>query len=222
MNTVVLTEQYKDLPFCINEILHYAGCKEPTQETLRLLDECITEAKNAVNLKVCRATLSVKIADWLLDFGFFKLHSENLATNLKDCNQAVLFAATAGVGIDRLISKYGRISPAKAVMFQAIGTQQVEALCDSVCEKIKATTPFNLRPRFSPGYGDLSLQVQRDIFALLQCEKRIGLTLNDSLFMLPCKSVTAFVGLTSGKGTNEINKCDFCKSKACSYRRGKI
>jgi len=52
-----------------------------------------------------------------------------------------------------------------------------------------------LKPRFSPGYGDLPLETQREIFDVLDCSRRIGLMLNDSLLMSPTKSVTAFVGV---------------------------
>ena len=52
------------------------------------------------------------------------------------------------------------------------------------------------RPRFSPGYGDVDLAVQKDFFRLLPCT-RIGLTLMDTLIMSPEKSVTAFVGITN-------------------------
>lgn len=52
-----------------------------------------------------------------------------------------------------------------------------------------------LKPRFSAGYGDLPLEVQKDIFRVLDCPRKIGLTLNDSLLMSPTKSVTAIVGI---------------------------
>ncbi|MBO5857729.1 MAG: Vitamin B12 dependent methionine synthase activation subunit, partial [Clostridia bacterium] len=42
---------------------------------------------------------------------------------------------------------------------------------------------------------DLELTTQKDIFKILDCSKKIGLTLNDSLLMSPTKSVTAFVGI---------------------------
>ena len=48
--------------------------------------------------------------------------------------------------------------------------------------------------RFSPGYGDFDIVYQKDIFAILDCPKRIGLTLNSSLMMSPSKSVTAIIG----------------------------
>ena len=51
-----------------------------------------------------------------------------------------------------------------------------------------------LRPRFSPGYGDLPLAMQREIFAALPLEKALGLTLGENLLMTPTKTVTAIAG----------------------------
>ena len=55
-----------------------------------------------------------------------------------------------------------------------------------------------LKPRFSAGYGDLPLTVQREIFSQLNPDRKIGLTLNESLLMSPSKSVTAFAGIEAG------------------------
>ncbi len=73
------------------------------------------------------------------------------------------------------------------------------------------------RPRFSPGYGDLTLLAQKDIFAVLDCGKRIGLTLNDSLLMSPSKSVTAFVGI-GGNQKQTQEKCSACQMANCTFR----
>lgn len=73
------------------------------------------------------------------------------------------------------------------------------------------------RPRFSPGYGDLPLSAQREIFAVLDCGKRIGLMLNDSLLMSPSKSVTAFVGI-GGEMKQKQNTCSACRMRDCAYR----
>ena len=52
-----------------------------------------------------------------------------------------------------------------------------------------------IRPRFSPGYGDLPIEIQKDIFRALDCPRRIGLTLNENLLMSPTKSVSAIIGI---------------------------
>ncbi len=85
----------------------------------------------------------------------------------------------------------------KAAVFQATGAMYIEKCVDLLNEKISEEAQAqgkNTRPRFSPGYGDLSLEVQKDFFRLLPCQK-IGLTLMDTLIMSPEKSVTAFVGI---------------------------
>ena len=92
-----------------------------------------------------------------------------------------------------MIAKYGAISPSRAFMLQAIGAERIEALCNKFNSEISAKS--QTAPRFSPGYGDLPIELQREIFLALDCPKRIGLTLNQSLLMSPTKSVTAIIGI---------------------------
>lgn len=195
MNITVLTKKYDEIPFSKNEILRYAGSKTVTPETETLLTECVEEAKNAFSLKVCYCTLPVTIKNDTCDFSLFEVTSNSLSKNLKDAKSVVIFGATIGVEIDRLISKYGILSPSKALFFQAIGAERIEALCDKFCEDIAKEQNALVGKRFSAGYGDLDLSVQKDIFRILDCYKNIGLSLNDSLLMSPSKSVTAFLGI---------------------------
>ena len=185
MNTVTVTKTYTSPPVCEREILRYAGCKAADDAVQTLLTDCLDEAQGMLTYKVCYRELSVTVDGDVCDFEAFSLRSKSLADNLKGCNKVVLFAATVGVGIDRLIAKYGRISPSKALMFQAIGAERIETLCEAFCKEL------GLKKRFSPGYADLALETQRGIFAALGCEKRLGISLTDSLLMTPTKSVTA-------------------------------
>ena len=75
-----------------------------------------------------------------------------------------------------------------------------------------------LPPRFSPGYGDLPLSLQRDIFRVLDCPRKIGLTLNESLLMSPSKSVTAIVGLGHPRESSCSGGCNQCSKTDCIYR----
>ena len=82
----------------------------------------------------------------------------------------------------------------KALLFQAMGGERIEALCDVFCDSIAEEYGVGLKPRFSPGYGDLSIECQKEIFDILGYQKKIGLTLTDSFMMSPTKSVTALFG----------------------------
>lgn len=171
-------------------IFRYGLCRQPDEATEELLGQCLNAALPVLSYRVCWLETPVTVRGSVCDFGDFQLTSRRLASHLAGCKTAVVFAATVGLEMDRLIAKYSRLSPAMGLMLQAVGTERIEALCDTFCAELK-----NARPRFSPGYGDLKLSAQRIIFDRLDCPRQIGLTLSDSLIMSPSKSVTAIVGL---------------------------
>ncbi len=195
MYSLIQTKSYSSPPVCEREILRYAGCKNADNETKKLLNACLSELAGKLSYRVCFRELSVEIKENICDFELFSLCSSKLSANLSGCSRVILFAATIGVEIDRLISKYSRLSPAKALMLQAIGAERIEALCDAFCDDLKSQLRTGLKPRFSPGYGDLPLEAQKDIFSVLDCSRQLGISLNSSLLISPSKSVTAFVGL---------------------------
>ena len=201
---MVFTKGYTAPEVDRKEVLRYARA-EGDETTLALLESCIAEAKDKLSYNVCYARFCIEIQGDKIDLGFTKTSSHSLAKCLDGCHEIVLLSATVGFGIDRLIEKYSLLSPSRAVIFQALGSERVEALCDAFCndlateEEKKGNT---LRPRFSPGYGDLSLEVQRDIFSNLGCTKAIGISLGENLFMNPTKSVTAIIGIKGKKDEN--------------------
>ena len=202
------------------EVLRYAGVREESAQLTELLEAILPEASAVLTANVCWQEFSLHHLDHGMDLGFAQVRSDSLARNLTGCDRIILFAATAGLGIDRLIARYGRLSPAKALMLQALGTERIEALCDTFCHYIRQEYDgLYLRPRFSPGYGDLPLELQRDIFRVLDCSRKIGLTLNESLLMSPSKSVTAIIGLSQYVGCDHSAGCRSCGKTDCIYRR---
>ena len=200
------------------ECLRYADTtpQHISEEESALFESCWKEAEGKLTYKVCWGRFPVKKEENSLDFGFAKIHSKALMKNLEGCEEVIVFAATVGLELDRLIRRHTSLSPAKALFFQAIGAERIESLCDTFCEELKESG-LQLRPRFSPGYGDLPLDLQKDLFRVLDCPRKIGLTLNESLLMSPSKSVTAIIGI--GSGEKEIkNKCSTCEKKDCAYR----
>ena len=194
MSGCILVKSYPYPPVNQKEILRYSGCKNSTDELCLLIEKCTSESCNKLVFKVCYREFNITVENDVVDFGFMKVPSSDLCKNLCKCNKAIVFCATVGIELDRLIKKYERIAPSKAVMLHAFGSERVEALCDAFCADI-AGECASVRPRFSPGYGDLSLETQKIVFSALDCERSAGITLNDSLLMSPSKSVTAFVGL---------------------------
>ena len=190
----VLTKSYPAPVLSTGEVLRYAKAK-PTPECEALLDSVIKEAEGIFTYKVAYALLDVKRTECGIDFGAFSTESKALIKNLGNSPRVIVFGATVGLNLDRLVAKYSRLSPARALMMNALGAERIEALCDEFTRDMEKEYGAELCPRFSPGYADLPLAVQKDIFNLLDLPKRIGITLTDTMLMSPTKSVTAFIGM---------------------------
>ncbi len=207
------------------EILRYAGMRGATDEVSNLVDTCLNLCEGQLAGRVCYEEFPVSATVDGLDLGFAVTESKDLARHLEGCHRVILMAATVGLGIDRLITKYAKLSPAKALVLQAIGAERIEALCDLFCEDLQAeygNRGLALTGRFSPGYGDLPLALQRKVFAALNCEKHMGLTLNDSLLMAPSKSVTALMGVAQAdtrKAFTTCGACELCGNLDCTFRK---
>ncbi len=215
---MVLIKNYEVPPMQEEEVFRYAGCRGERDAVRELFESCRAELADSLSYKVCYLPLAVSVTDDDCDFGAFGIHSAHLARNLDGCEMAVVFAATIGVGIDRLIAKYSVLSPAKALMFDAMGTERIETLCDVFCKDVAEEYRMSAKPRFSPGYGDLDLSFQKEIFAVLNCRKHIGLSISDSLMMSPSKSVTAIMGLCETACKKPSRKCGTCGDTACAFR----
>ncbi|MBE7035149.1 MAG: Vitamin B12 dependent methionine synthase activation subunit [Ruminococcaceae bacterium] len=184
------------------EILRYLGYgqKQAEAEVLHLVHECRRTMEAGVSYKACYDVLPVTTqADGRLSFGPITVYSEDLLKNLASCRELIMFTATIGMESERLLQKYSLLSPTHAVIAQAVGAGMIEAWCDHLCERFGNMVGEGkcLRPRFSPGYGDLDLAVQKEIFAFLDCPRQIGVSLTESLLMLPSKSVSALVGIAA-------------------------
>jgi len=205
MNTVFVKRYSQAFPINEREIWRYAGLKgAPDAQLQQLLDGVIADLSGKLTYRVCYRAMP-KLP--------FAIDSRDLAKCLRGCDEVIVFAATIGLELDRYIAKYQHISATRALLAQAFGAERIEALCDAFCKEFSGT------PRFSPGYGDLPLETQKDIFVLLDCEKNIGVSLTDGLLMMPSKSVTAIFGV-GAKVISDVHKCENCNLSNCNYRRG--
>lgn len=191
---MISVKKYEDLPINTGEILRYMGCKNQDAQVLKLLEDCQNELGGALTYKVCFDEFPIKRLRNTIAFPFAEVDSSDLCKCLQGFSRSVIFAATIGIEIDRLILKYSRLSPSRALCFQAIGAERIEALCDAFCGDL-LTERKKISPRFSPGYGDLPLSFQSEIFKVLDLPRKIGISLNSALLMSPSKSVTAIIGI---------------------------
>ena len=145
----------------------------------------------------------------------------DVKNHLNGCEKAVLICATLGAGVDALLRTCGHRSAADLVMAQAVSTALVETYCDE-CEQKMLQEPAvcgeTLRMRFSPGYGDLPLETQRPLLAALDAARRAGITLSETMLMMPSKSVSAIIGVGPGAGRTAPRDCRRCGKADCAFR----
>ena len=190
-------EELGEIPFDEKEILRYAMLPSfaPSPEELPL-KECLEAAKGAAQCRAVWRRYPVRRDGETLDLGFARTDSRDLRNHLAGCGEILLFACTAGAETDRRIARAKLLSPARGLLMHAIGAQQVEGACDRLCRRLAEQFPDRkLTNRYSPGYGDLPLSLQREVMSALDCGRTVGITLTDSLLMTPSKSVTAIIGM---------------------------
>lgn len=120
-----------------------------------------------------------------------------LLRHLAGCKEAYLVCGTLGLGLDALQRRVSVTSGADALIVQAIGAAMIERYMDGVEDEIRSDLApgETLVARYSPGYGDFPLEAERDILVILDTSRRIGVSLTDSLLMVPSKSVSAVIGV---------------------------
>ena len=144
------------------------------------------------------------------------------ARMLGDCAQAAVLICTLGAAFEALLRAEQARGMARAALLDACGSAWVEAGCDGAQAEISARFP-GLHPtdRFSPGYGDLPLSLQRDICHVLDAPRRLGVQVTDSLLLNPSKTVTAVIGLSERPQPARIRGCAYCDlGENCQYRKG--
>ena len=190
----VITKTYSSPPFSKKEAERYAGVRGESHGCEELLEKAYCEISENITYKVCYGEFPVSVTGYVCDFSEFSVVSASLARTLSECDSAIIFVATVGLSVDRLTAKYARTTPSLSLAIDAVGTERIEALCDAFNEDIENTYESITR-RFSPGYGDLPLEMQTNIFNSLNPSKHVGVFLSDTLLMSPMKSVSAIIGI---------------------------
>ena len=119
-------------------------------------------------------------------------------TRLGD-KDVVFLCGTIGAEFDAWQRRLSVLSAADALLSQQIGLAAVEKVMDELEERAREVVEGNreegtgnrLKPRRSPGYGDLPLALSRTILAELDAPRKIGVSITDSNLLVPSKSVTA-------------------------------
>ena len=222
--SVITTTQAPCSAVPVDQVLRYLGCR-PTaapEEVRHLAEKAAQSVQQAAVCRACWCRLPVSIEnERLVHLGPLSFESRNLAKNLSRCEEAFLFGATIGPGPERLILAGRRLSAADALAADAAGTAAVEQWCDEINAQLASLAAQEnryLRPRYSAGYGDFSIDAQPQLVQLLDMPRKIGVTITQTNMLLPSKSVTAVVGISAMPVQCQSSGCLNCQQPDCPYR----
>ncbi len=179
-------------------------CVDPREASARLgmpfdfnqepVRRCMEELQSVVAYRYAWRETKVRLLpDDRCDLGFAEVKSHALSRNLHGCESAVILGVTTGMGVDRMLARQGLLNAGDAFICDALASAAAEALRETAQSRILGARQH--RPPFSPGYGDLSLDLQPALLNFLNAGVTLGITLSASFLMKPVKSITAIIGV---------------------------
>ncbi len=128
-----------------------------------------------------------------------RLQSLSLAKLLQNSNSVVLMGATVGKEItERIFNEVKNGDAAFGLILDSVASQTADAVLDWMVKMLDRMLDWEgrklTRHRYSPGFGDLPLSCQKDIFGALQLE-RLNMALTEKFMLIPEKSVIAIAGI---------------------------
>ena len=149
-----------------------------------------------------------------------KISGFSMTKHLEECHHVVIMALTLGIGVDNLIRKMQVTDMAAAVIADSGASILADSLCDKFEEYIRENVEGYMTSRFSPGYGDSPLSMQKDMVAFVDGQRKIGLNVTADSLLIPRKSVTAVMGIADHPVTGRLATCGECVLKdKCTLRK---
>lgn len=210
-----------------SEVLRYLGFKNQLLDEgiNKLIEESIEEMKKIIKVRYVYKLFSIDKSkgDIALKDSAVKLQGKDIYKHLEKADKCVLMAITLGSDVDTKIRYYEKTSITRALILDACATTAVEEACDNLCEKLEREIVDEnkvLTSRFSPGYGDLPIDLQNSFISVLESQGVIGLTASSHSILLPRKSVTAVVGVIDKSHKDKNKSCLSCnKHTSCKFKK---
>ena len=132
-----------------------------------------------------------------------------------------MICATLGAEVDRMIRVSQISDMPRAVVLDSFSSVAVEQVCQRVDALLAEKYPeYYFTFRYSPGYGDYPIELQKEFLSLLDAPRKIGLSANENYLLIPSKSVTAIAGMSHNPIKRKKRGCAVCDMRdRCKYRR---
>ena len=141
------------------------------------------------------------------------LIGDDIRRLLSGCSEAALMALTLGASLEKCLMREEVTNMQNAYIMDVCASQAVEDASDAfgarLGRKLRSAGRY-LTNRYSPGYGDYPLSVQKTLLEYLNAARTIGLTLTPTDLMVPRKSITAVMGISDQPKPDVYGTCTHC------------
>lgn len=199
------------------------GQDSPDAATAANLEQACKEIEHAARPRWTYTKFSI---DENLELGGtgVKLTGQDIAAHLEHCASCFIMGLTLGPAVERATLMAEAQDMALAVLMDAAASILVETYAD-MAEAVLRNDILQqgeyMTARFSPGYGDFPISLQPGIVGLLDGPRAIGLTVSASGIMIPRKSITAVLGISSRPVKGKLAGCANCALRERCMARGK-
>lgn len=206
------------------EALRYLSCyDEEAASSMPLIDECEEKLLSVIKPKYVYRYFDITIhEDEIITEGArLVMRGKDIVHHLENCRGVYLIAATLGPDTDRLIRTQQVTDMASAVITDAFASAAVEQICLAAEEQIKKEKPGSYFTwRYAPGYGDFTIDIQKNFLDVLDAPRKIGLCTSDSRMLIPIKSVTSVMGVSDSPLPESARGCVTCSMHdKCKFRK---
>ncbi|MBN2738165.1 MAG: hypothetical protein JXR70_14370 [Spirochaetales bacterium] len=201
----------------IREALGYTGALPPGME--EMIDTAFQKALESCHIQAGYGLFPVEhLSSSILKIGNYDIKAGTQITpRLKQAEKLALFTATLGPEIEKWTTVQATSdNPAQSYIIDIIASLLAEEsaalLHQHLADKMKKSG-YSVSNRYSPGYCGWDVNEQKILFQLLP-KSFCGITLGDSAFMCPRKSVSGIIGIGKNIKYQDYN-CQRCKNKLC-------
>jgi len=161
-------------------------------------EKIINDALPFIELRGCALIEPVQKKNEIISIGNISIASRLLSSLLKESNEILLCAATAGEKIIKEIRECGKSDLTRAVIFDAAASELVDACFEWITNyynrQLQRAGRRLTDKRISCGYADFAIENQKKIYDLLKLDK-IGIEITGQFMLMPEKSATAVLGI---------------------------
>jgi hypothetical protein len=165
----------------------------------RAIKQAIDTAYTLIHGRACYKTFKIKevLADRVtIDASDTIFVGSNMVKLLANSDYATLLATTIGPDLERKVDHIKKTHTADAYFLDVVGGWMADYMADrtdAIVQSEILRSGYARTMRYSPGYGDWDLPVQKELLDLMEA-KAIALSCTETSILQPRKSVTAVIG----------------------------